>query len=134
MIIDDLFREVEAGKVGAFNGRVHLIWNGPLDYTFDQRVEEPFLFIRSNGDIVLPDSIKTDGGSIPRPLWNLPGMSPWDYMPAYIIHDFLFTKKPCTFDEANLILAEMLVAMNCPKARVVAIYEGVTLGGRSHWN
>lgn len=133
-VLDDLFQQVSEGKVGAFSGFVLLEWHGPLNYWFKQQpYPNAFTFTRPNGTRLTPDDITTDGGSIPRVLWNLPGFSPWDYLPAYVLHDWLFTKKPCTFDEANLILAEALAAMGCPNDRIRMIYEAVEMGGRSHW-
>jgi hypothetical protein len=38
----------------------------------------------------------TDGGSIPRIFWSVPGYSPWGIGPAYIIHDWLFTAHHCS--------------------------------------
>lgn len=132
--LDALLAQADAGQVGAFSGYPLLEWRGPLTYWFKQQPYPlAFRFIRPDGTILTPDDIVTDGGSIPRALWNLPGLSPWDYLPAYLLHDWLFTKKPCSFDEANLILAEALLAMNCPRHRIVEIYEAVQLGGRGHW-
>ncbi|RNC82869.1 MAG: DUF1353 domain-containing protein [Phycisphaera sp.] len=37
----------------------------------------------------------TDGGSIPRVFWSIPGYSPWGYAPAYIIHDWIFSVHQC---------------------------------------
>lgn len=38
----------------------------------------------------------TDGGSIPRIFWWVPGYSPWGIGPAYIIHDWLFAAHHCS--------------------------------------
>lgn len=133
-MLDALYAQVNEGKVGAFSGFPLLEWHGPTTYWFKQNPYPlTFAFTRPNGIRLTPEDIVTDGGSIPRLLWNLPGMSPWDYLPAYLLHDWLFTCKPCSFDEANLILAEALIALNCPRARVEAIYEAVERFGRPHW-
>jgi hypothetical protein len=58
----------------------------------------------------------TDGGSIPRLLWSVPGFSPWGYGPAYIVHDWLFAAKHCadpayawvTFDDSARALGESI--------------------------
>jgi hypothetical protein len=60
----------------------------------------------------------TDGGSIPRVFWGIPGLSPWGLGPAYIIHDWIFEVHRChrpappevaqiTFNQSALILAEV---------------------------
>lgn len=136
MILADLFALSDEGKVGAFAGYPLIEWRGETDYV---NRGSRFSFIRPNLEVITPGDFSTDGGSIPRFAWNLPGLNPWTYFPAYVVHDWLFTTKekrpgvPVDFDEANLILAEMLVAMNCPCERVALIYEGVTLGGKAHW-
>lgn len=137
-VLADLFKQVDEGKSGAFFGKLILEWRGPSDWLFLQQAD-PLSFLRWTGEQILPESIPTDLGSIPRPFWNLPGMDPEYYAKAYVIHDYFFRTHckrigvPIDFDEANLILAEMLVAMNCPRERVTAIYEAVELGGRAHW-
>lgn len=136
MILDDLYAQVDAGKAGVFSGLPLVEWHGEIDYLY----HPSHFFTRWTGEKVTPwKEFKTDGGSLPRFLWGLPGMNPWTYFPAYVIHDFCYTFHEkgniveCTFDEANLILAEMLVVMGCPRERVTAIYEAVELGGKSHW-
>lgn len=137
MILDALYAQVEKGSCGAFFGRLILEWRGPSDWFLLQ--QQPLYFIRANGERIWPENIPTDLGSIPRPFWNLPGLDPADYAKAYVIHDYMFKTHQkregvaVDFDEANLILAEMLVAMQCPRERVTAIYEAVTLGGKAHW-
>jgi hypothetical protein len=59
----------------------------------------------------------TDGGSVPRAFWNIPGLSPWSCGPAYIIHDYIFAVHRCgwpdpvvsqiKFEESAEILAEV---------------------------
>lgn len=140
-MLDDLYQQVDQGKVGAFFGKLLLEWVAHGDWLLRQQ-PDPFSFVRANGEQILPESIHTDGGSIPRPFWNLPGMDPTYYMPAYVLHDYMFERHekrkgvPCSFDEANLILAEMLVALNCPRERVVLIYEAIEQSpqGRKHWD
>lgn len=136
--LDALFTQAEQGQVGCFFGRLILEWSGPSDWFYMSFLSH-LRFVRSMGDIVDPEDTPTDGGSVPRPFWNLPGLDPTYYMKAYVIHDYMFRTHqkakgvPVNFDEANLILAEMLVVLNCPRERVRLIYEAVELGGRSHW-
>src|SRR6266851_6434044 len=69
------------------------------------------------GEIV-PGLMYTDGGSIPRVFWSVPGLSPWAFGPAYIVHDWLFVVHRChwpappevqaiTFEQSAQILAEV---------------------------
>ncbi|MFW2440396.1 MAG: hypothetical protein ACN4GR_13615 [Arenicellales bacterium] len=58
----------------------------------------------------------TDGGSIPRIFWSVPGYSPWGIAPAYIIHDWLFVAHHCgipdyksvTFTESSRFMGESI--------------------------
>jgi hypothetical protein len=67
---------------------------------------------------IIPPDIVTDGGSIPRLLWSIPGLSPWGLGPAYVIHDYLFIVHRCgwnappeikeiTFEQSAEVLAEV---------------------------
>lgn len=133
MTIDDVLN----GPRGSFVGLPQIEWIAEIVY----RYAPTHRFIRPvTNEVIAPwKNFDTDGGSLPRLLWSLPGMNPWAYFPAYVIHDWLFTFHekaegvPCTFDEANIILAECLMALGCPKERIVMIYEAVQRFGRDHW-
>jgi Protein of unknown function (DUF1353) len=95
---------------GEFNGEVDLRWenttrfvylpvsSNPLTYSFPKG----FRFSR-NDDFNVDESYRTispklmytDGGSIPRPLWGVDGLSPMDYLPAFMIHDWIYLQHRC---------------------------------------
>jgi hypothetical protein len=66
---------------------------------------------------ITPVEMYTDGGSVPRVFWNIPGLSPWALGPAYVIHDYIFLVHRCglpdpevaklTFEDSALVLAEV---------------------------
>ena len=67
---------------------------------------------------IVPETMYTDGGSIPQIFWSIPGLSPWGFGPAYIIHDWIFLVHRCqrpappevqaiTFEQSAQILAEV---------------------------
>jgi hypothetical protein len=67
---------------------------------------------------IVPETMYTDGGSVPQILWGIPGLSPWALGPAYIIHDWIFLVHRCnlpappevkaiTFEQSAQILAEV---------------------------
>lgn len=96
---------------GTFTGQVWTGWNAPRDYQYFS--DEGFSFTRANGQTITPPDMHTDGASIPRLLWSLDNASPWDWLPAAIIHDGLFTAHHAgddsvSFEEANLILRESI--------------------------
>ena len=77
---------------------------------------QPFAW-RGTGKYITPKLMYTDGGSVPRVFWNIPGLSPWSFGPAYIIHDYIFAVHRCgwydpvvsqiKFEESAEILAEV---------------------------
>jgi hypothetical protein len=96
-------------SLGSFSGSPSIEWLGPRDYVFHGGTG--FKYTRGNGQVIVPGSMSTDGGSIPRLAWSVHGFSPWDYLPAYLIHDWLFEAhhagdNSVSFEEANLIMAE----------------------------
>ncbi len=98
---------------------------------------------------ITPTLMYTDGGSIPRFFWNVPGLSPWGFGPAYVIHDYIFAVHRCgwpdpvvaqiTFEDSAEILAEIgaaLVRANLIRNDALnAIVWGVrTRYARDLWN
>jgi hypothetical protein len=92
-------------KLGQFTGNPCIAWFGPRNYHFEQDVPV-FSFIRSTGETIEPLAMQTDGGSVPRVFWSLPGFGPWDFFPAYIVHAWEFKSHRVSFEEANITLAE----------------------------
>ena len=133
-------------KEGVFTGWPRLEWHGPRDYQFKQYPEDEFYFARQSKEKITPDAMNTDGGSIPRLAWIIPGLSPWDYLPAYIVHDWEFlahhrklTNK--TFEEVNLTLAEGIYTLwqaglaHSDFVRIEIIYQAVSSPiGRKLWD
>lgn len=98
--------EVQAGQ---FHGTVHVVWVGEGSdtsgdglFVYLPQPGDELRFVRPNtsgpgtsAQVIEPYAIYTDGGSIPRLATLYPGLSPWGYGPAYIIHDFLFIARIC---------------------------------------
>jgi hypothetical protein len=100
-------------------GHVVVVWHRQDKFIYVPDKNDLFSFQPSfmNKPIV-PGLMYTDGGSIPRVLWSVPGLSPWAMGPAYIVHDWLFVVHRChwpappeveaiTFDQSAQILAEV---------------------------
>jgi hypothetical protein len=106
--------------------------------------------------MVQPKKMRTTGGSVPQILQLVPGLSSWDYGPAYMIHDWEFeahdrgnepggTRYRKSFKQVNLTLAEAIWTLMIrgykrnkkPKKNpnnVVAVYRGVSSPiGRAIW-
>lgn len=143
---------------GVIRGRPCIDWVKPERFVYDRHKNQVFEFRRSNGEVIRPGTIETDGGSIPRVLWNRNGYSPWTYAPAYLIHDWLYEAhrrkepggigadgKPLFYqkDTADWIMAEVIkTQMEHPELyntdkkqqRMYVIYLAVNRFGKTAWN
>lgn len=130
--------DVNKVQAGRFEGKLNLEWKAPNCFLYTPDPEDPLVFYRANGQKIEPKAMYTDGGSIPRFLWNAPNLSPWDFAPAYLIHDWLFEQHHCfpekqrfAFQDTAVILAEAVKTMiqtDCVEANdkfVSLIYDSV---------
>jgi hypothetical protein len=107
------FTYQKTGK-GEFVGDLDVRWNAPDCFIYIPSTTNPLRFTASDKKVITPKEMYTDGGSVPRILWGIPGLSPWGYAPAYIVHDWLFEAhhqdspeyRDITFDRSAEILAE----------------------------
>ena len=113
-----------------------VIWKSPNTFVFEQDERHPFAFVRGNGELITPRPIYTTGGSVPRFIWAYNGFSPWDYAPAYVVHDWLYEAhrrkapggvgsdgQPKHYDraEADLVMAEVIkTQMTDPRFKTIA--------------
>jgi hypothetical protein len=112
----DAQRAYDSTKVGQFAGVVEVRWVGADTFLFVPDEKDPFRFTAPDGKVIQPQPIYTDGGSIPRIFWSVPGYSPWALGPAYVIHDWLFMAHHCqtqgytatTFEDSARIMAEAI--------------------------
>jgi hypothetical protein len=107
-------------SAGLFDGVATVEWAGE-DYFIYRPGKDPLSFQPSfwkgTTKRIVPKLMYTDGGSIPRFFWNIPGLSPWGFGPAYVIHDYIFTVHRCgwydpdvadiDFDKSAEVLAEV---------------------------
>lgn len=135
--ITEFYTDVE---VGEFHGRLLVEWVGPDTFLFTPDNEDPFYFMRSNGEKIEPGLMYTDGGSVPRPLWAFKNYSPWGYAPAFIIHDWVYKIKRCNLDgprygflESATVMAEGLKTLmesaeygGIDKLVLLSMYNAVT--------
>lgn len=86
----------ERTVVGELKGDLIVEWRKPNRFLYIPSQENPLRFKRgSNGEMIQPERMGTDGGSIPRTFWVFRNYSPWGYGPAFIIHDWLFYMQDC---------------------------------------
>lgn len=101
---------------GRFEGELMLRWVAPDTFVHVPNPDAPFRFVRANGAVIEPGAFVTDGGSVPRALWPVDGLSPWGYAPAFVVHDWLFQQHRCgpspldagSFGESVTVMAEAL--------------------------
>lgn len=120
--IGDIVTGCSAADKCVLEGKVRVDWHR----------EDQFVYVRTNDPLrftpafmstaIVPERMYTDGGSVPRVLWSIPGLSPWGLGPAYIIHDWIFKVHRCglaappevqniTFEQSARILAEVGMAL-----------------------
>ena len=154
-------RFIDALSTGRFLGHFRLQWIGPDLFAYEPDPADPFRYVRMdrNGneiEIIQPEAMTTDGGSIPRIAQGLPGYSPWEYGPAYLIHDWEFEAHDRarrgemdfdkSFEEVNRTLAEGILTLMrhgyldyakpaISKDHVFSIYNAVNSAiGRGIWD
>lgn len=118
-----------------FKGALDVRWVKNDYFVFIPNEGDPLKLIRSDGTSIEPGRMYTDGGSIPRFLWGVKGLSPWGYAPAYIIHDWLFIAHQCDlapdnmykFNDSVNVMAESLKAVmeNDPAARDYFAFDSI---------
>lgn len=86
----------ENSSTGKFEGVVDIRWLRPDRFLYVPNRADPLRFTTADGRVFEPKPMYTDGGSIPRLLWSVPGYSPWGMGPAYIVHDWLFMAHHCS--------------------------------------
>ena len=86
---------------GQLKGTITVTWIEPDLFVFRPDSTNPLTFTRANGDVIRPGPMVTDGGSIPRMFWSIPGYSPWGYAPAFMVHDWIFEAHQCSYDNLN---------------------------------
>lgn len=108
-------------------------FTGPLivreinEYT--KIIEEPFSFIRPNGDSIdIPKYYTTDFASIPRLFWNL---LPPDgcYAQAAVVHDFCYQFHKYPRKECDMVLLEGMTVLKVPGWKKWVIYQNVRAFG-----
>ena len=117
------YNSVDEG--GQIVDRFRIDWEKPDSFIYRKDANPGFRFVRHNGEIIEPETILTDGGSVPRILWAREGYSPWTYGPAYLIHDWIYEAHrrdmpaaktadgtPITYtkEQADWIMAEVIKA------------------------
>ena len=110
---------------GELKGRLVVEWVDQDKFLFLPDPVNPLVFKRKGGnEVIQPQRMYTDGGTIPPALRAIRSYSPWGYAPAFIVHDWLFAMKHCKvagyenydLDKAATVMAEVMkTVMENPK-------------------
>ncbi len=135
---------------GKLSGKLVVEWIDQDKFVFLPDEKNPLVFTRSSGEKIQPQTMFTDGGSIPRALRAVKSYSPWGYAPAFIIHDWLFVMNHCKIsghekydvDKAAQVMAEAIkTVMENPKYGgpnklvLYSMYEAVRSPvAKSYWD
>ena len=123
-----------------FTGRYSL---RPIAYRMYEFVPDPgFAFWIWEGDHarpIAPQTMLTDGATIPRLFWSIPGFDPLDWIDGAVIHDWLYEEhhrglSDVTFEQANEVLAECLKTTGLSPWKRCLIMTAVRMFGRRYWN
>jgi hypothetical protein len=148
-VLDDFVKaDYSATPIGKFINvdKLFLRWAKPDWFEYIPASQAPISFVRSTGETVTPGQMFTDGGSIPRWFWMHKNLSPWVYVPAYLIHDWEFDqhhlkKTDKSFDAVRDTIAEGLKTLMetglCPRDETTfrTIYAGVSsFVAKKIWN
>ena len=68
--------EVRTAKAGKLEGKLIVQWLEPDKFLFVPDATSPLKFTRASGEVVQPQRLMTDGGTIPRPMWVSRSYSP----------------------------------------------------------
>lgn len=80
---------------GTLSGKLDVEWAESNQFIFRPRPGDPLTYVTAAGRRIQPGVMHTDGGSVPRFFWSMPDFGPWDFGPAYILHDWLFQQHHC---------------------------------------
>lgn len=134
---------VELNPTGRYVGRMRDIEQiGPRRMVYVPDRHARFGFVRSTGEEIFPGEFEFDFGSVPILARGLPNLSPIEYGPTYLVHDWDFHMRgqlgPSyhrSFKAANRTLAEGLRTLDqighngvkypCPDWTLYAIYSAV---------
>lgn len=140
-----VFDNYQAGEFSHIEN-INLFWRAPDWFEYTPSALQEFRFRSHAGDIVTPGSMFTDGGSIPRVFWITKNLSPWGYLPAFLLHDWQFDQhhsgtSAATFESVRDLMMEavktLMVSGVCPLSELDfnLIYHGINSAfARDIWN
>lgn len=123
--------DYDAAPVGRFDGTLFVMWideggrAGDGRFVYVPNPRDPLRLTRAAGQgsvqVIQPEMMYTDGGSVPRAGQLFNGLNPWGYAPAYMVHDWIFVARHCLTDGTPTKREETIAAMTFQEsAEVIA--------------
>ena len=129
-----------ARAIGTWAGLYRLHPTGERGlWTYEPDPTYPLTYTAIDGKkYIIALIMDTDGATIPRIFWWLPGLCPYDWFEAAILHDALWEarysgKLMTSFWRANRLLQEAIVAQGWSRALAWLMFWCVTLFGWYWW-
>jgi hypothetical protein len=122
-----------------FSGRYALTEIGYRTWLYVPDPEKPLTYLAADGrTFVLRESFETDGASVPRMFWVVPGLDPMDWPKGALLHDWLWEcRKSGTlaagFGESNELLAESLRSLGWSRGLAWVVKWSINLFGWLPW-
>jgi len=88
------------------------------------------------GEVVVPKGFESDGASIPRFAWSIVGHPFSGYLPAAVVHDYLYrqgSEPDCSRREADKVLADLMRCLGYSWVKSKTFYLSVRAGGWRSW-
>jgi hypothetical protein len=124
---------------GTFHGSYSLVEIGYRLWRYIPDPDDLLTYTTSDGHAIRIDAeFETDGATVPRFLWSLPGLDPMDWPRAAILHDWLWelhiAGHPITgFFDSNRILEEAILALGWSRLLAFLVRHAVDLFGWPLW-
>ena len=96
-------------------------------------VDEPLVWVDGDTRVSVPVGFVTDLASIPRALRGLLDINGRSRRPA-MAHDWMYTSQPFPREQCDEIFRKALIAEGESEEAAWIYWEGVRIGGASHWD
>ncbi|QIJ42610.1 hypothetical protein G7039_21760 [Rhizobium leguminosarum] len=140
-----VFDDYQTGQFSNLD-RIDLRWCAPDWFEYIPNEDAHFHFTKPNAEQVSPGRMFTDGGSIPKLFTFAKNLSPWGYLPAFLLHDWQFDLHHSgasaeSFESVRDTMMEalktLMVMGTCPRSELDfnLIYVGINSSiARDVWN
>lgn len=124
--------------MAGFKGSYTLKPVGPCLFEYKSNDADPRSFTSSDGLVIQPETMITDGASVPRIFWWKKWLGPVDWLDAAVIHDWMFEERHrgihgWSFRTANRVMREAMAHCGVPWLWRWVVWLAVTVFGYPIW-